>query len=124
MGHIKGTHDHLTMYHHVDIALDTFPYHGTTTTCEALWMGVPVISLIGNRHAPRVGASLLKQVGLEQCIAKNKAEYIKIAQTLSANLPALNDLRQNLRQKFQHSPLMDQQNFCKNFFQLLQSVTK
>ena len=65
------------MYHRVDIALDPFPYNGTTTTCEALWMGVPVVTLRGGRHAGRVGASLLSQIGLPNLIANSVEEYVE-----------------------------------------------
>ena len=77
--------EQLAVYHHVDIALDPFPYNGTTTTCEALWMGVPVIALLGNRHAGRVGASLLTQIGLMDLIAKSVEEYVEIALALASN---------------------------------------
>ena len=60
--------DHLNLYNSIDIALDTFPYHGTTTTCEALWMGVPVITLVGEVHAQRVSYSILKNLGLDELI--------------------------------------------------------
>lgn len=77
--------EHLEAYNEIDIALDTFPYNGTTTTCEALLMGVPVISLAGDRHASRVGASLLNQVGLFKFTANSQEEYIQIAKDLAAN---------------------------------------
>ena len=69
----------------MDIALDPFPYNGTTTTCEALWMGVPVITLRGHRHAGRVGASLLTQIGLTDLIANSIEEYVEIAVALAGN---------------------------------------
>ncbi|RQW83142.1 MAG: tetratricopeptide repeat protein, partial [Geobacter sp.] len=64
------TEEHLASYGHLDISLDTFPYNGTTTTCESLWMGVPVVGLLGNRHASRVTASILTRVGLDSLVAK------------------------------------------------------
>ena len=76
---------HLALYHRVDIALDPFPYNGTTTTCEALWMGVPVVTLRGDRHAGRVGASLLTQIGLTDLIANSVEEYVEIAAALARN---------------------------------------
>src|SRR6185436_1557077 len=71
--------DHLAAYRRVDIALDTHPYNGTTTTCEALYMGVPVVALAGRHHASRVGASLLHAVGLPGLVADSPDEYVRIA---------------------------------------------
>ena len=73
---------HLELYNRIDIGLDTFPYHGTTTTCEALWMGVPVVTLAGQRHAARVGVSLLTNLGLGELIADTPEQYLQIAQAL------------------------------------------
>ena len=82
----KENLDHLREYRRVDVGLDTFPYHGTTTTCEALWMGVPVVTLAGRRHASRVGVSLLANVGLREMIAGSVEEYVGIAAGLAGDL--------------------------------------
>lgn len=100
--------DHLTVYNEVDIALDTLPYNGTTTTCEALWMGVPVLTIHGNRHAERVSASLLKNVGLEDFIAKDNQDYVARATRLSQDRAQLVNIRRNLRNTMINSPLCDE----------------
>ena len=103
---------HLALYHRVDIALDPFPYNGTTTTCEALWMGVPVVTLRGDRHAGRVGASLLTQIGLTDLIANSVEEYVEIAVALAGDPARLNDLRHSLRPRMAASPLCDVSGLC------------
>jgi protein O-GlcNAc transferase len=105
---------HLETYNQVDIALDSFPYHGTTTTCEALWMGVPVVSLAGQTHVSRVGVSLLSCVGLPELIAQSPEEYVSIAAGLAGNLPRLAELRRTLRGQMRESPLMDGPGFARN----------
>jgi len=99
--------EHLAQYHRVDIALDTFPYNGTTTTCEALWMGVPVLTLAGTRHAARTGVSLLGNCGLAGLVADSCEQYLDIASNLSENMVLLRELRAGLRGMMQASPLMD-----------------
>jgi predicted O-linked N-acetylglucosamine transferase (SPINDLY family) len=106
--------DHLGAYAHVDIALDTFPYNGTTTTCEALWMGVPVITLAGERHAARVGVSLLTRVGLTELIAQSPEEYVKLAVELAADTERLVQLRAGMRERMKHSPLCDAKSFTRD----------
>jgi predicted O-linked N-acetylglucosamine transferase (SPINDLY family) len=96
----------------VDIGLDPFPYNGTTTTCEALWMGVPVITLRGNRHAGRVGASILTRVGLEGLIAESEVQYVEIGIKLAQDLDGLKKLRAEMRSRMQASPLCDGKNFA------------
>ena len=105
------TTSHMTAYAHLDIALDTFPYAGTTTTCEALWMGVPVITLAGRLHAGRVGVSLLSAVGMEDCIASDTERYIEIAVALACDIEKLAAHRASLRARMKASPLMNQSAF-------------
>jgi predicted O-linked N-acetylglucosamine transferase (SPINDLY family) len=98
---------HLKSYHQVDIALDTYPYHGTTTTCESLWMGVPVVTLAGQSHLSRVGVSLLSNVGLGELVAQTTEQYVSIAAGLAKDLRRLESMRSTLRQHMLASPLMD-----------------
>ncbi len=88
--------DHLSLYDDVDVALDTFPYNGTTTTVEALWMGVPVVVLAGRMHAGRVGVSLLNQIGRGDWVAETPAAYVEIALRLARERPARLELRNQL----------------------------
>jgi protein O-GlcNAc transferase len=106
--------DHLSIYQNVDIALDTFPYNGTTTTCEAMWMGVPVICLEGQRHSSRVGASLLTALGLTELLATNREDYILRAVALANDRARLMSIRQGLRGRMQSSPLLDHRGFTRN----------
>lgn len=99
--------DHLATYAQVDIALDPFPYSGAATVCEALWMGVPVVTLGGDRHSSRVGASLLNAVGYPEWIASSQPDYIRIASGLAAERSALATRRGQLREKMAASPLLD-----------------
>jgi predicted O-linked N-acetylglucosamine transferase (SPINDLY family) len=112
---IPGMIEHLRLYDEVDIALDPFPYNGTTTTCEALWMGVPVVTLVGDRHAARVGLSLLWQIGLTELAALDPAAYIRIAADLACDAERLNKLRLGLRDRMRDSPLMDEPRFARSF---------
>jgi protein O-GlcNAc transferase len=105
--HLRKPSDHLMSYHDVDIALDTFPYHGTTTTCESLWMGVPVVTRAGATHVSRVGVSLLTTIGLGELIAADEGEFIEIAVSLARDAGRLKGLRESLRQRMQSSKLMD-----------------
>ena len=114
MGATPSRSAHLELYNRIDIAVDTFPYNGTTTTCEALWMGVPVIALLGERHAARVSASLLKNIGLDDLLARDKEEYVSIACSLAANTSYLQELRLELRQRMLNSSLCKQRQFAEN----------
>ncbi|MEA2709388.1 MAG: protein O-GlcNAc transferase [Phycisphaerales bacterium] len=104
---------HLAMYAKIDIALDTFPYNGTTTTCEAMWMGVPVVTLAGRAHAGRVGVSLLASVRLEELIAADREAYVRIAVDLARDRDRLRQLQQSMRQRMLASPLMNGYDFAR-----------
>ncbi|GEM_PF-360673 len=119
----KNNSQHLNCYNSIDIALDTFPYHGTTTTIEALYMGVPTISLIGNTHASRVGYSILSGVDLQNLCAKNKQEYINIATDLANNQDVLQNLHKTLRQTLLASDLCNGQDFAEDFAKTLNSMS-
>jgi protein O-GlcNAc transferase len=106
-----STKEHLDTYNRIDIGLDTFPYNGTTTTCEAMWMGVPVITLAGKRHSSRVGGSILSNVGLPELIANTADEYVSIAVKLASDINRLEILRESLRDRMVHSPLTDAKRF-------------
>ena len=105
--------EHLALYGRVDIALDPLVYNGTTTTCEALWMGVPVVTLRGDRHAARVGASILTTTGLASLIAETPDRYVAIATRLAGDLDALAQLRAGMRERLRKSPLCDAAGFAR-----------
>lgn len=113
IGYVAGEAHHLANYSRIDIGLDTFPYNGTTTTCEALWMGVPVVSLRGARHSARVGASLLTAVGHPDWIADTPEQYIHIAQRLALDTGHLAQLRASLRGQMSASHLCSAQTYAK-----------
>ena len=106
--------DHMNRYNQIDIGLDPFPYNGTTTTCDALWMGVPVITLAGRSHVGRVGVSQLTNIGLPELIGHNEDDYVDIAVALANALPRLAALRSGLRERLRASPLMDAPRFTRN----------
>ena len=107
-------HAHLSAYNHIDIALDTFPHNGDTTTCDALWMGVPVVVNTGVNHVGLMGASRLSSVGLEDLVARDNDNYVDIACALANDVPRLEKLRATLREIMKASPLMDAPRFTRN----------
>jgi protein O-GlcNAc transferase len=113
-GLLKNPREHLASYGHIDISLDTFPYNGTTTTCESLWMGVPVVSLTGTLHAGRVGRSILTSVGLSRFAVDSADAYIALAKGLAVNRDGLSELRRVLRSATAKSRLCDRKQFTRN----------
>jgi predicted O-linked N-acetylglucosamine transferase (SPINDLY family) len=98
---------HLELYSEIDVALDCVPYNGTTTTCEALWMGVPLITTYGDRHAARVSASLLTAAGHPEWIAKTDDDFVRIAVAMAGDAAHRQTLRQSLRDDLCRGPLLD-----------------
>lgn len=103
----EATESHYAQYNRVDIAVDTYPYNGATTTCEALWMGVPVVTLRGPTHASRMGASILAAAGLPDLVMASRERYVQKCVELAADWPHLDDMRTGLRARLRASPLMD-----------------
>jgi predicted O-linked N-acetylglucosamine transferase (SPINDLY family) len=106
--------EYLELYHRLDIVLDTFPYNGHTTSLDALWMGVPVVSLAGKTPVSRAGLSQLTNLGLPELVAHSEEDYVRIAGELAGDLPRLAQLRSTLRARMQTSPLMDAPRFARN----------
>jgi predicted O-linked N-acetylglucosamine transferase (SPINDLY family) len=108
--HVGGYHDR---FNQIDVALDTFPFNGITTTCDGLWMGVPLVSLSGQTSVSRTGRSILHGVGLPHLAVESDNEFVSTAVALAGEPVALADLRANLRDRMLHSPLMDHAGFTR-----------
>ncbi len=108
---VASTAAHLAYYQQIDVALDTYPYHGVTTSCEAIYMGVPVLTLAGDLHVSRVGVSLLSVLGLQDWIALDFDDYIEKAKVLTQDKEALQGLRRHLREKLTSSLLCNGEHF-------------
>ena len=105
---------YIQSYDRIDIALDPFPWGGGITTFDALWMGVPVVSLVGRTAVGRGGTSILRNLGLPELIARTPEQYVKIATNLARDMPRLAELRRTLRARMKASPLMDAPRFARN----------
>ena len=106
--------EYVRLCRQLDISLDPFPYPGHTTSLDALWMGVPVVTLSGRTAASRGGASILQNLGLPELIANNERQYIEIAANLAADVPRLKELRKTLRDRIRNSALMDEKTFARD----------
>ena len=123
LGASPSLREHLATYGRIDVALDTFPYHGTTTTCEALWMGVPVVTLAGHTHASRVGVSLLNSAGLGDLVAHNRSEFVSVA-ARAAGEGRDDNQRVALRGRLSHSGLTDAAVMVRELERALRAVIK
>ncbi len=121
-GQFASHEEHFRAYQAVDIALDPFPYPGITTSVEALWMGVPVLSLKGDRFISHQGETILNNIGLPQWIAADEDDYVAKAASFAADLPALASLRAGLREQLLASPLCDAPRFARNLEEALRGM--
>ena len=118
-GSAMSREGYMARYANVDVMLDTFPYPGVTTTCEALWMGVPTITLAGDTLLARQGAGVLTAAGMGDWVATSVADYIDKAVALAGDLPKLAALRVGLREQASASPLFNAERFARNFEEAL-----
>jgi tetratricopeptide (TPR) repeat protein len=116
LAHTKTLSEHLATYNRIDVALDTWPYNGTTTTCESLWMGLPVVTLTGTTHASRVGASLLTALGLTELITSDADAFVRTASALALDTSNRSTLLITLRDRMKASPLCDFPGFAARFW--------
>lgn len=118
----SGRLDYLSRYGEIDLCLDTFPYNGHTTSLDALWMGVPTVTLVGGTVVGRAGLCQAMNVGLPELIATTPEEYVRVARELAENLEHLAELRRTLRERTKQSPLMDGPRFTRNLEAIYRDV--
>jgi protein O-GlcNAc transferase len=105
--------EYLELYQRIDIALDTFPYNGHTTSLDSLWMGVPVVTLCGKSSFSRAGFSQASNLQMTELVAKTRERFVQIAVELAGDVPQLVEIRKTLRQRMEASPLMDAKGFAR-----------
>ena len=120
----KTFEDHINYYNQIDIALDTFPYNGVTTSFEAIWMGVPVITMSGFNFNSRCGESINKNIGMKSLIAEDDKHYVDIAVNLGTNKNYLNNIRKKIFNVAPNSPLFNKEEFSKNFLKIIYNLKK
>ena len=119
---IDKVEDHLNLYKEIDIALDTFPYNGVTTSFEAIWMGVPVLTMAGYNFNSRCGESINKNLNMEYLIAQNEDEYVTKAVELNSDLDKYYEIRKKIFKNSENSPLFNRDSFSKNFFKAIKKI--
>jgi len=116
--------DYLKYYHRIDVGLDTLPYNGHTTTLDSLWMGVPVVTLMGETVVGRAGFSQLSNMGLTDLATRTPDEFVKCASDLAGDLARLTELRRTLRDRMRSSPLLDGKRFARDVESAYRSIWK
>ncbi len=116
--------EYMKLFHRIDIALDSFPYAGGTTSCDALWMGVPVVTLAGKTAIGRGGVSILSNIGLGDLIAGTTEEYVETAVKLAGDHGRLKELRRTMRDRMRASPLMDAKGFAADMERIYAEIWK
>jgi predicted O-linked N-acetylglucosamine transferase (SPINDLY family) len=119
---VRGTH--MPLYHQIDIALDTFPVTGGTTTIDSLWMGVPVVSLVGDAFFERLSHSILSNIDLGDLCARTVEDYVQTAVALASDLDRRTGLKETLRQDLKDSPLGQTEAWTRNFYNALASAVE
>ena len=119
LGESKSRKSLLKVYNEIDISLDPFPFQGNTSTIESVWMGVPVLTLKGNRFVFHFGESINANLNMNEWIANNHDEYVEKAKSFSSNLDRLSKIRSSLRQSALKSPVFNAPKFANNFSQML-----
>ncbi len=122
IGAVKSQAEHMALYSRIDIGLDTWPYHGTTTTCDAFWMGVPVVSMAGRAHVARVGLSLLDAVGLRELAADTPQGFVAAAASLAGDRDKLRAVRASMRDRMNGGPLSDERAYGERFGAALRAI--
>lgn len=122
LGRTTSPQDHMQTYRQVDLCLDSYPYGGTTTSCDSLVMGVPVVTLAGRRHVSRVTASQLHSLGLSSLVANDASQYVDIAVGLASDPGKLKEIRRGLRERMQKSALMDYRGFTQQLEQKYRDI--
>ena len=118
----RNKKDHLNMYHKIDIGLDTFPYTGVTTSFEAIWMGVPILTLKGHNFTSRCGESININCNLQEFIAMDKKDYVKKAVNLCKDIEKIKNIKKNLREMAIKSSLFDSKGFADSFYEKLKNL--
>ena len=122
MKHKELKEKHLECYNKIDISLDTIPYNGATTSFESVWMGVPVMTIVGNSFTSRYGYSINKNLKLEEFVAKDEKQFLDKAEKICSNLSELDNLRGKLRNIAIESPLFNQNKFNNDFVNIIKKI--